>query len=97
MPFTFKTIKPKGRWASFNSNENQIKLNKKQVGSIDDEIPFKIRLMIIKKDIGEDGNTNCPWKWIQLKHEFESIKQAQIWLNQNFERLNKIYTFHFSD
>jgi hypothetical protein len=41
--------------------------------------------MVIKKDILEDGNKNCPWKWIQLKQESSSLEEAKEWLNENID------------
>jgi len=68
MKFTFKTEKPTGAYRSFFSENHYIKLNKKQVGAIADRT-WKIRLMVFKDDINEDGNANCQWKWISLKKE----------------------------
>lgn len=89
--FTFKTDKPTGRFASFEKDYNHIKFNKKDVGTIDDGAPFKIRLMVVKEDINEDGNPNCPWKWIRLKQESKSLQEAKDFLNNNFEVIMKRY------
>ena len=81
--FTFKTDKPTGQWKWLDSNTNHIKLNGNPVGEIEDSNPVKIRLMIIKSDILEDGNANCDWKWITLNRNFTSLDEAKIWLNEN--------------
>ena len=81
--FTFKTEKPTGRYKSFDSNNHIIKLNGFGVGSIDDEKPHKIRLMVYKKDVLEDGNPNCKWKWIVLKSNFENLEDAKKYILDN--------------
>lgn len=57
--FTFKTKKPTGRYASFYPSNHYIKLKNRKVGQIDDETPYRIRLMVKKADINENGNPNC--------------------------------------
>jgi len=81
--FTFKTNKPTGKYHSFFETFHYIKLNGLQVGSIDDKAPHKIRLMVIL----EDGNPNCDWKWIKLKHESVSLQDAKDWVNVNFDKI----------
>lgn len=88
--FTFKTIKPAEQWRSFNCDEIQIKLDKKVCGNIDDRKPHTIRLMVFKKDIMEDGNKNCLWKWITLIDRFESIDKAKAFLKENFDKISKL-------
>ena len=98
MKFTFKTIKPTGKWKSFDNDNHIIKLNKKEVGYIidDDKKPFEIRLAVIKKDILEDGNANCVWKWITLKKESETLQEAKDFLNENINAiLEKIEIYYF--
>jgi hypothetical protein len=82
--FTFKTKKPTGRWRSFNSSSHYVKIKKIAVGRIDDDIPFKIWLRVIKDDIMEDGNANCEWKWIRLKKESKSLEEAKLFLRDNY-------------
>lgn len=88
--FTFKTEKPTGKWKSFYPTTHYIKMNGHQVGIIGDSIRF----MVVKKDINEDGNSNCPWKWITLKYKPESLELAKIWLNENYDLINKSYTLY---
>ena len=97
MKFTFKTIKPTGRYRSFEANNHHIKLKRKQLGSIDDKFPHSIRLMVVKKDILEDGNPNCNWKWITLSKKSDSIKEAKEFLNNNIEGIMNKYTLHQHD
>jgi len=95
MKFTFKTTKATGRYRSFFTDHHDIKFNKFECGCIEDKNPHKIRLKVIKKDINEDGNPNCKWKWIILKGEFESVQTAKNSLNENIDKifeLHNIYT-----
>lgn len=91
MKFTFKTDKPTGRYSSFHPYTHHIKLKKIKVGSIDDRSPHRIRLMVVKDDINEDGNTNCDWKWITLKKESNSVEEAKDFLNNNFKSITTKY------
>jgi hypothetical protein len=97
MKFTFKTIQPTGRYRSFDHPYYEIKLKKVCIGSIDPEKPFKIRLQVTKSDINEDGNLNCPWKWIQLKKESSSLQEAKDFLNAHFESITTKYKIHLSE
>ena len=92
--FTFKTIKPTGKWKSFDNDVILIKLNKKTCGSIKPTHPHKIRLMVVKDDINEDGNTNCIWKWITFKNEFKTIKDSKLFLNKYFIPITSKYNIH---
>lgn len=39
--------------------------------------------MVTKEDIMEDGNQNCVWRWIKIKKEFSSVKDAKAWVIEN--------------
>jgi hypothetical protein len=82
MKFTFKTIKPTGRYKSFDNELHQIKLKGFEVGTINSEKPHRIRLMVIKDDINSDGNPNCTWKWITLDKSFSNVQEAKSYLNK---------------
>jgi hypothetical protein len=97
LKFIFKTDKPKGAYAFVHVPHHRIKLNKKEVGSIDDKKPHAIRFMVIKKDINEDGNPHCSWKWITLKHESETLQDAKDFLNENVEAITNKYNLRMSD
>lgn len=94
--FTFKTEKPTGRYKSFYTEIHYIKLNGKEVGTIDAE-DFRIRLQVIKADIGEDGNRNCPWKWIKLAVKPESLESAKEYLNENFNAIKSSFNIYLSE
>jgi len=95
--FTFKTEKPTGKWKSFDSDNHIIKMDKKEVGTIESDKPFKIRLMVMKNDVITDNNPNCAWKWITLKKESETLEQAKEFLNANFDAIVSKFTLHKSD
>jgi len=96
MKFTFKKTNPTGSYASFFDPHYDIKLKKHIVGMIDPKKPHKIRLMVIKDDINEDGNPNCSWKWIKLKKDFNSIDEVKIFLNENIELILKKFKLYMS-
>jgi hypothetical protein len=85
--FTFKTTRATGSYAWLHKPYHDVLLNKNKVGAIDPEKPHTIRLMVMKTDIMEDGNPNCPWKWIHLKKESESVDEVKTFLNENIEVL----------
>jgi len=94
LKFTFKTIKPVGRYSAFDIDEIQIKLNKKEVGEISPEKPFEIRLAVEKTETVTDNNPNCEWKWISLKKKSETLEEAKIFLNEHIESIMNKYTLH---
>lgn len=87
MKFTFKTKRSTGQYRAFYKPSHYIKLKKKVVGSISHDPPHTIRLMIHKKDIMEDGNPNCEWRWLALANKFSSIDEAKTFLNQNVKSI----------
>ncbi len=95
MKATFKTIKPTGQWKSFQKDSIRIKINKKEVGYIINETPFKIRLMIFKADINEDGNPNCTWKWITLKKESKTIEETKQFIKDNTEKIIEKFNLRY--
>lgn len=82
--FKFKTIKPTGKWGFLDKPSHEIKLNGIYVGSIDNDLPHKIRFKVNKDDVHEDGIPNCKWKWITLKKDSESLDAAKQFLIDNF-------------
>lgn len=91
--FTFKTNLPTGKWKSFGTTEHVVKLDGEGVGNIEDGKPFKVRLQVYKTaedNAKPNANLNCPWKWITLKHESESLDAAKAYLNENFERILRL-------
>lgn len=92
---TFKTEKATGKWRAFQSDEHKIKYGGKEIGTIEDERPHKIRLMVIKDDINKDGNTNCNWIWVTLKGNYDSIKEAKDFILANQKAILKL-NLHYS-
>jgi hypothetical protein len=97
-----KDPNPTGLSSVGNPHPNtNIKINKKVVGTIygptwrSEKHTWKICLSIEKNYIMEDGNPNCTWKNVVLKVDFETEKDARIWLKENIDRLNNKYKFHF--
>lgn len=89
--FTFKTEKATGKWRSFYHDTHIVKIKGAKVGRIDDNSPHKIRLMVFKDDLLEDGNANCEWKWITLKKDSNSVSEAKEWLKTAYKSLNEKY------
>ena len=90
--FTFKTHKETGSYAWLHKPYHKVLLNKNEVGSIEPDKPHKIKLMVMKKDIQEDNNPNCLWRWITLKRESESLQEAKDFLNENIDAILTKYT-----
>jgi hypothetical protein len=85
--FTFKTNKPTGKWRSFETTTHDIKLNKKVVGTIGDDRPHTIRLMVFKSQEELSDRDPCNWKWVTLAKNNDSLQDAKEWLNKNFEAI----------
>ena len=91
--FTFKTTKPTGPYASFYQPYHSIKFKGVEIGQIDPKQLHWIQLRVMKKDLLEDGNTNCAWRTIRLKKQSDSLQEAKDFLNTNREALHKKCTF----
>lgn len=87
--FTFKHDKPTGSYKSFFTSNIDIKQNGNEVGYMTTERPITVKLKVVKKDITEDGNPNCVWKWMRIKKEFESVDEAKEWLNEHRDTIRK--------
>jgi hypothetical protein len=100
--FIFKKVRPSGKWSSFEAQNNyDIKYDGKIVGDISEQRSigttklndgkFTVGFMIIKKDIMEDGNPNCVWRWARMKPKFDTPEDAQKWILENQERILSSY------
>ncbi len=96
MKFTFKTTTGTGRFKSFHKYNTSIKYKKIEVGYIDGD-NFNIRFQVVKKDIMEDGNPNCSWKWITLKHKPTSLDDAKTYCNDNIERIFSSFDIYIKE
>tara|TARA_B100000953_G_scaffold290249_1_gene275091 strand:+ start:11197 stop:11508 length:312 start_codon:yes stop_codon:yes gene_type:complete len=83
--FQFRTDKATGRYASFQQDTHIIKLKRLEVGTIGDRKPFKISLSVVN----DKADQNCPFKWILLKVEFESLDEAKSFLQRHTEIIIK--------
>jgi hypothetical protein len=96
--FTFKINAPTGRFRSFSSTFCDIKLNGIVVGNIIEikSIPctFRIGFMVTKKDIMEDKNPNCEWKWIWIKHKPHTIQDAKDFVTKYSKEIQEQYSLH---
>lgn len=90
--FTFKTEKSTGRFRSFFPPIHTIKLGRIEVGTITDSLDdriHRVKFQVWKEDINEDGNPNCPWKWVTLIGKFNSVQEAKDFVVRNSEILQK--------
>ena len=74
---TFKKTIKQGMYKSFERDYTYIKLNKKQIGSIQEsreDGKYYIRFAVRKEPTKEDP---APFKWITLKESFFSEKEAR--------------------
>jgi hypothetical protein len=92
--FTFKTIKPAGKWKSFDEDQIIVKFEKQEVGAIDSQKPHRIMLMVEKGETTNDPNPNCSWKWITLAKESESVEEAKDFLNSIADKVLSAFTLH---
>lgn len=98
--FTFKKIPHSTGLAGVaeaGKDYYNIKLNGVNVGIFgrnNSHDAINIRLKIVKKDIMEDGNPNCTWKWATVKHKPFSIEEAKRFLkafNKEIQIEYKLY------
>jgi len=90
LKFTFKTVKPTGRYHSFEPSEHVIKVDGKEVGSIADD-NSRIRLMVRKDPTKEDP---APFRWVLLKYRPESLADAKEFLNRNAETIQSTFDLY---
>ena len=103
MKISFKKVPASTGLASIGEGKHtDIKLDKKKWGtmftpsalsSYKDQL-WRISFAIMKKDIMEDKNPNCPWKNVTLKHTFETEDATRLWLKDNLRRLLEMFTPH---
>lgn len=93
MKLKFKTEREAGRWGWLHDPKHYILLDGQRVGQINHS-SNKIRLMVEKSDINEDGNPNCPWKWVQLAKDFNSLDEAKKFLESKIDIICTKYNLH---
>ena len=106
--FTFKIHERTGRYRTFQAKYCDIKLLGKKVGGIqeitnlysnnDENVgKFRIGFMVWKKDIMEDKNPNCEWKWIWLKYKPSSIQEAKDFIIKYSEDIQKRFNLYIRE
>lgn len=92
---SFKTVKPTGKWRSFEEAQNYIKLNGLFVGTIHTG-NNKIGFCVIKDGVDvTDTNPNCDWMWCFLKKESATIEEAKEFIINNIDKIIAKYkNFH---
>jgi hypothetical protein len=80
-----------------------IKIDGKDVGRIappswsSNNKQWVIRLTINKKDINEDGNPNCSWKWVELVKRFDTEESAREYLKENKDKIFGNLDLYYSE
>lgn len=103
--FTFKTVKPTGKWGAFSKNQYLIKLDGKEVGQIYESYVdgtgtvFQPSFTVIKTDTLTDNNPNCSWMWIKLALKRPTLLEVQEILNSEdfFKSVLEKYTLRKED
>ena len=102
--FTFKTIKPVGKWRAFDTNQYLIKLDGEEVGQIyereiNGETFFQPSFTVMKTDELTDNFTKCPWMWIKLALKRPTLQEIHDILNSEkfFNSIIEKYTLYKSE
>jgi len=78
-----------------------IKLNKKKVGQINApngyDKRWQVGFTVVKKDIMEDGNPNCSWKWVFVESCLATEEAARQYIKDNTEELLKLPLYSWED
>ena len=94
--FTFKKNKNTGPYASFQREQTDIKLKKKQVGTIDETNGGNwIVRFAIKREPTEENP--APFKWIRVKPTFPSEELARDWIKDNSAQIQQLNLHSFED
>lgn len=97
MKFTFKK-EDVGPW---DKGATRLKLKRKVCGQLYEVSAglWRVGLMVVKKDINEDGNPNCEWRWVFFPARFESEAAARQWVNNpaTIKAIQEKFTIHTQD
>jgi hypothetical protein len=81
---------------AFNRGCNIIEKDK-CVGRIDGNGLY-VRVMVVKKNLDEDLNKNCKWRWITLDTpDFEDMNDAKTWAKDNWEQIKNTFDLYMGD
>jgi hypothetical protein len=77
-----------------------IKLDKKTMGYISaptwqTKNVWNIYLSVKKSE--PDDNSNCDWKWVTVKKDFENEIEAREFIKGHIEEIQKKFVFHFTE
>jgi len=77
-----------------------IKINKKIMGYIsppawDTKNVWTIHYSI-KKSV-PDNNMNCDWKWLNVPNEFDTEKDARLFVKEHIQSIINRFVLHFTD
>jgi len=93
MGITFKREIFDNRWIGQPSVD--IKLNKKVIGSISAPRNFlqrnywQIGYAVVRKELMEDGNPNCKWRWITLELKHDNLNLAKEFVRKEENNILK--------
>jgi len=86
------------------SHQNvDMKIKKKKFGEIvaptwqTEDNRWYISIKVVKKQIDEDGNPNCKWKWVHFKQRFVKEEHAREWIQEYIDELMKKYILQFEE
>lgn len=93
MKFTFKKHIAVGRYRSFELDQTDIKIKRKEVGLIAQERNngYCIRFTIV------DEASATGWKWITLKRRFSDEGEARAFLNEHINAILRKYDLFHHD
>ena len=106
--FTFKNDIATGRFRSFALESCDIKLGGIIVGYINEissrygivnpnDGKYTIRFMVRKKELMEDKNPNCEWKWVTFKYKTNSIQDAKDFVKKHSEEIQKQFNLFIDE
>ena len=93
--FTFKKYVPTGRYKSFELDQTDIKLNKKVVGTINQQSGYYKVSFFIK--IEPTKEKPAPFKLVRYKKLFNSEKEARQFVLENNEKIQTTLDLHYFD
>jgi len=95
--FTFKKTIHEGRYRSFEKDHTAIKLDKKEVGYIQENLDGSYRISLAVKQIPTKENP-APFRWIHLKKKSKSEKEARELIKRGEAEIQRIYDlYQFED
>lgn len=50
---------------------------------------WRVRFVVEKNEVYNDGNKNCPWMWVGVKARFETEAEAREWVKANWDAIQE--------